>query len=547
MSSSQVQFVATSTGSILPQYSFLSHPPQKQIPTQPLPEPPAYTHTIAFPPETGPNRSATFANITAWIDNVQPGTPPPTTPRKYSSSSIHASSLHSTPLKGRRFSVTSLHVSSGPLLNRNKDSSAGQNTSHFTTAAAITPTSAGFEPDLKSIGYTSAFVNFQNIILPPPMPQQKKKRTAKAQLENDSTAASERPKRFRSLSLRSGRHARSNSTPQTIPPLPLLPVSAKSVSKGSTSKHSQDKSRSNKAHYVKARPPALATDLALAQMLDGGKLEDQIKRYSEAHARAAGAAKSANGHLVGVGDVWRDGQGGVWRDQEEEQEFTHLLEGDIPEPVEVEWVPFGPHPEEGKPPLGADWTRGSYSSQDSDLDPRYAMQPEDDMASLGNVLTPQALGIDPGFSLLEIPAQSRRAAKHFRKPEFLLDIFPVPPSDSSDTPSPRSPLTPRAVTLNVPIATGSFMRPTGKARRRPPPLTLTPPNPGHTLALNPSDPEDFRKDFLDSSFQPSVSHVVSPGPTRTPKTSIARLAALKVKTPMLNVKGFFKVVGRKIN
>ncbi len=541
---SRPPFVATITGSALPPYSFLSHPPQKQFPTQQLPEPPAYTPSTVFPSEAGSSQSATFANITAWIENVQPGTPSPTTPRQRSNSHLQ------TPPKGRRYSVTSLRVSSGPLQTRNKDTSSSQNFGRV-AASAITPTSADFEPDLKSIGYTSAFFNFQNIILPPPIPQPKKKRTAKAS-EDGAAAASEGPKRFRSLSvIRPGRHARSNSTPQVIPPLlPAPPMSAKLFSKTSESKHSKAKSaaasaKAKKVHYLKSRPPPLATELALAQMLDGGKLEDQIKKYAEAHAKASGAPTSANGQLVGVGDVWRDGKGGVWRDQEEEQEFEHLLEANVPEPVEVEWVPFGPHPDEGKPQLGPDWTRGSYSSQDSDLDPRYAMQPEDDAGSLGNVLTPQALGINPGTSFLAIPSQSQQAANHLRQPEFLLDLFPVPPSDSCSTPSPRSPLTPRADSINTQATAGYRIKPTGKARRRPPPLTLAPPRSGHTLALNPLDPVDVRKDFLEASFEPGpISNAVSPGPTRTPKSSIARRA---LKTPMLNVRGFLKIVSRKIN
>ncbi|KAJ3483658.1 hypothetical protein NLI96_g6147 [Meripilus lineatus] len=526
MTSSQALFVATSTA--LPAYSFLSHPPQKQVPSQPLPEPPAYT---PFPAETGRNRSATFANITAWIENVQPGTPTPATPRQRSSSN------------------SSIHVSTGRSHSRHRDHTSTHKFGRVT--AAITPTSAGFEPDLKAIGYGSAFFNFQNIVLPLPIPERKtKKRTAQPQPEDEPSGASKGVKRFRSLSaIRPGRHARSNSTTQQAIPLPLpipvMPLSAKSFTKSSESKPSKGKSssgKSKKSHYVKSRPPPLANELALAQFIDGGSLEDHIRSYNQERAKAAGTAKTPNGQRVVVDDVWRDGQGGIWRDQGEQLEYEHLLDDDLPDPVEVEWIPFGPHPDEGKLRALPDWTRGSYSSQGSDLDPRHAIQPADDTYTVGNILTPRNVGMKEGTSFLDISPES---AKHVRKPDFVLDMFPAPPSSSCTTSSHRSPLTPRADSFNN-QATHGHARPTGKARRRPPPLTLAPPKSGHTVALNPSDPEEVRKDFLDASFHPPAALVVvSPLPARTPKTSTHTRKALK--TPMLNVRSFLKVMGRKLN
>ncbi|KAJ6485665.1 hypothetical protein C8R45DRAFT_278790 [Mycena sanguinolenta] len=55
----------------------------------------------------------------------------------------------------------------------------------------------------------------------------------------------------------------------------------------------------------KTRPPPLATELALMQFTGGGPIE---KLLMASQAKAAGPG-------VGVGAVWRDGEGGVWWDE----------------------------------------------------------------------------------------------------------------------------------------------------------------------------------------------------------------------------------------
>jgi hypothetical protein len=101
----------------------------------------------------------------------------------------------------------------------------------------------------------------------------------------------------------------------------------------------------------------------------------------EAQAQAA-----RNG---GVGDVYRDGQSGIWWDAEEEWEYAHLLGGEEQVGVE-EWVEF----REDIKVSADEERRGSVSTQDSDLDVRDVVQPaeeHDDLATFGSATSPLAL------------------------------------------------------------------------------------------------------------------------------------------------------------
>jgi len=310
-------------------------------------------------------------------------------------------------------------------------------------------------------------------------------------------------------------------------------------------------SKSKKSKYAKYRPPPLATELALAQLADGGKMDDHVRRFAEAQARAGGA-QVVDGRLVGVGDIWRDGAGGVWRDQDEEWEYAHLLGGDQDfNASDASWVRFGSASAASSGP--DEERRGSTSSQDSDLDPRYAMQADsgDDLAVFGSALMPSAMS-KPGMSVLALPSRARRAAPHLRKPEFLLDVFPVP-----DGPAPvkgKQPLSPH-------VSNTPQVRPFGKERRRPAPLALAPPSPTVKVPANPLD--DVRKDFLEHSFAPAPAPKVrdenrhhhhpqrpsEPQHTSTrvdSRSAVARKIAASGKGSLkMDVRGFLKVMGGK--
>lgn len=222
----------------------------------------------------------------------------------------------------------------------------------------------------------------------------------------------------------------------------------------------------------------------------------------------------------------------------------------------MDWVQFG---DEKKAAVEDDVRRGSVStmsSQDSDLNPVYVVQPaeeQDDLAAYGSALAPMALH-RPGVSVLSLPVRTRCTAKHLRKPEYLLDIaFPRG--------SPGSPRSPRFYVGACPPSPAVRAKPKGPARRRPAPLKLSPPSPALKRPTNsPLDPEKVRKDFLDSSFAPAVMAPASASPTlasrgrqgrKTSKDSSSSGAtitrarrAVAGKASIMNVKAFFKS-GRK--
>ncbi|KIJ65448.1 hypothetical protein HYDPIDRAFT_110518 [Hydnomerulius pinastri MD-312] len=468
----------------LPKYPFLAHPPppQKKRPIQPLPSPPSYAKSQVAPtpaatptPATqGPRRrSSTFSQIAAWATHVQPGSPASLSPR----SPRRRPSLG----RGRRPSITSIRAASGSFLNIAPTP---------TTAHGTTPSVRDFKADLTTVGYTSVFLQLPNTPISATVSLTVKSRPS----EGGKTipippipSPTRKPRgltRFHSLAVLKTRGRSKSAAPSS-------PTKMKAKAAASSAAIVKRK----KAKYA-MRPAPLANDLAMMQFADGGSMEDNIKRVMEAQAKAAG------GH--GVGDVYRDGEGGVWWDQEEEWEYAHLLaegeEGATHGTGDLQWVTFGGDSSPSAPFGGAgEERRGSVSTQDSDLDPRYIVQPTDqldadDLAVFGSALAPLATR-KPAMSVLALPARPRRAAKHLRKPDFLVDVafsrIPV---------SPKSPK----------FATSTFMgagvsKPKGKARRRPAPLKLTPPGPALKRPTNsPVDTDKVRKDFLDASFEPAI-------------------------------------------
>jgi hypothetical protein len=298
-----------------------------------------------------------------------------------------------------------------------------------------------------------------------------------------------------------------------------------------------------KAKYA-MRPPPLANELALMEFADGGDMDSNIKRIMEARAKATGA--------VGLADVYRDGKGGVWLDQDEEWEYAHLLtEGDESRPHatgDLQWVTFGGNP---SPTVGVpgEERRGSVSTQDSDLDPKHVVQPADDLALFGSAVGPTRKSV---VSVLSLPSRPRRAAQHLRQPSLLVDV-----PFSRLHASPKSP--------KSPTSSGGIVKPKGKARRRPAPLKLSSPSLAAKRPTNsPVDAAKVRKDFIAASFEPSIpvtpatpataASVTTPVdprarlvgnsrainvPWRTVSDGLTSLG-LKTKPSMLNVMGLFR-------
>ncbi|KAH8104635.1 hypothetical protein BXZ70DRAFT_601558 [Cristinia sonorae] len=506
MSAAQAQLAPSSGSKKAPLYPFLSQPPpQKKRPTQPLPSPPSNAKTITqpnvpaipcTPPAQGRRRSATTSAITAWISNVHPGSPAPCSPRR--SPSVFSRRPSLTRSIPRRPSVTSIRVSSASFLNIS-------DTPTTPSKLVITPSMKDFSPsDFAKMGYTSFLVQLPSTPQAPSPHAKEPKRTLK---------------HFRSLSaLKPSRRARTEPVATT------------------TEKKSSDVTAIKKSKYAKYRPAPLTNDLALAQLMDGGRMDDHASRFVRTEAKAAGAVK-VDGQLVGVGGVWKDGEGGIWRDRDEELEYAHLLGGRGSYLSDGQWVKFGS--EAGSHALSplVDERRRSLSTQDSDLSPRYAMKAEadthDDLDVFGGAIA-HTIRVKPGLSVLAIPSRSRRTAKHLRKPEFLLDVFPIP---SSPTRVPKSPASPRFAakpTVTMP----------SKARKRPAPLKLIPPSPAFKCPTNPADSDTVRRDFLDDSFVPtpiekSPRHVV---PARAATVPVKATAT---KSIQLNMKGILKVMGGK--
>lgn len=536
---SESQVISVPSSRAIPLYPFLSRPPpQKRRPTQPLP--PTPTGVLAAPHQAPAGRRRSATTIAAWVANVHPGSPAPRSPysprRSPSAFSRRPSLSRSIP---RRSSVSSVRVASASFLNM-------LDTPTTASRQVITPSIKEFGvEDLAVAGYTSVFVHGPETPLSPgptrPVP-------FTHALPAPSTSSPpvkvqhKGLKHFRSLgALKVTRRTRSRSI--VAPPSPPVLKALSSVeAKRIRAAKSTAVAKAKKSKYAKFRPPPLGTELALAQLMDGGKMEDHIARFAQAQAKAGGAVK-VNGQLVGVGSVWRDGEGGVWRDEDEEWEYAHLLGGDESYGYcgsEASWVRFGSEAGRKSDCMVVDERRESVSTQDSDLHPRFAMHaetdPQDDLAGFGGNVVPTAC-VKPGMSVLAMPSRSRRNAKHLRKPEFLLDVFPVPGS-AMTTLLPKSPLSPQ---FGVASTRHVAVRSVGRARHRPTPLKLMPPSPLFLRPSNPADVGDVRRNFLDGSFAPTV-----PSGHRAAgvaETGVIALTDAKESRKPSALKGFLRAFG----
>jgi hypothetical protein len=288
------------------------------------------------------------------------------------------------------------------------------------------------------------------------------------------------------------------------------------------------------------------------QFMDGGYIDSHAKSVMEAQAKAA----AGSGAQHGVADVYRDGNGGIWWDADEEWEYTHLLAdtgSSTPTPVSkannamaIDWDDAQPCyftnllANKENDPLDR---RDSVSSQDSDLDLKYLVTvPEHTLTGFNapvedRVLASHKIG-DPGMSsFLSLPSRPRRKALHLNKAEFLVDLAAFGPRSPT-----KSSLTPLSTKPN----------PKGQARRRPAPLKLAHQSqnavvvvrrPGQvkTTATLESVVEKGRKEFIADSFAP----VPVTTRTNTVRSAPAPPQGIVNKKPSRkNMRGLF---GRKAN
>ncbi|KAJ7885977.1 hypothetical protein B0H13DRAFT_1628097, partial [Mycena leptocephala] len=363
-------------------------------------------------PLTTPPRRRSNSAIISWAALVQPGSPSPRSPRsprrRPSTSSSRRPSIVS-----RRPSIGHGPAAAGSFINLID-----------TPSTANHPSVKEF--DLTNLGYSSVFVHFPvTPSTPSPFVQPKSATNPYAHIPIPPIPASPPAKarrglkHFRSLSALT----RSRSKSVSSMPAAAIPATPKS-SKAQFFAVSIAKRK--KAQYKYVRPAPLANELALMQFADGGSIESHAKRVMAHQAKAAGTG--------GVGVVFRDGEGGMWLDEDEEWEYAHLLGGEqqlVSGQGETQWVQFEEQEKENEVSLAlaglaGEERRGSVSTLDSDLDARYLVKPAEDEEMVDFV--PLTLR-RPGMSVLALPSRPRRPAKHLHKPEFLIDsAFSAPRS-----------------------------------------------------------------------------------------------------------------------
>lgn len=332
--------------------------------------------------------------------------------------------------------------------------------------------------NLQALGYTSAFVHLPKgdervsadialsvpkVSCPKPSPL--------AAASTPTSAKRMTLKRFKSLTTLKSFKPKAPKTPSP-PKTPISPT---------RSTKSKSKPKAKKTAY----PPPLMNELALLQFADGGSLETNAKRAMHTRAKSQPTG--------GVGDVHRDGKGGMWVDVDEEMEYAHLLVvSDDDEEVGViverelaegEWVQFGS-------PGGNVTTLSfpSFSSQNrestqtslnsaalilpsDEQDPLLCYSPllpptiEDDLETFTTTLTTTALR-----PVLSRPSRRVKGGKGgFYVVESGAFLSPKSPK------TPKSPKSPKSAKSGV---QGQ------RTRRRPAPLDLKPLSPGPRQATS---------------------------------------------------------------
>ena len=296
--------------------------------------------------------------------------------------------------------------------------------------------------------------------------------------------------------------------------------------------------------YAGTLPPTVKQKAQTREAMEGGSLEFNIQKVMEEKAKREGTAAGVNvtkrsGVIEGVKTTHRDGQGGIWWDQEEQWKSAHLLASDkVPlsaqSPYAEGWVTFNylkEYEEDDPTELSS-----LPSSQYTDLYHSRPLVVTDEVgeklvrgrvmrcASVAGSIVLPSPSVKPSNILLTIPSRPNRA-KHLQ-PGFLKDVIAVPPTPSTpstpstfpQTPSrpPRSPACATRFIINTSATTRPVLRQGSKSRslpRRqrkpaPPPLKIIPICPVNKLAVN-VDPEEDKKVSLEDSFKPGPIRMAS--------------------------------------
>ncbi|KAJ8517360.1 hypothetical protein ONZ45_g5447 [Pleurotus djamor] len=362
-------------------------PPQCPLPLPPVNVRDALPSTPSTPLTTLVQYCTSSAeSILSWAEQVQPGTPAPLTPPSDStttSASSSTSSLASAPSSGggkkktRRPSVSRLHLNLSARRPSGVQHSQARSGSASFMNIIDTPSTGPAQPqpqsartpmsskslnagsyDLTNLGYTSVFVRLPHPPATPAhlinttynttTPANPNASTSNLNQRDDSGGVKRTLNRIRSFSI-----LRRAAQPKTPPPVPALPsdtppvppmpaIFSKSSSFNKLPSSPTVAVQKKKDMYpvTKAKkdtkavpkktktplPPTLASELALMQFLDGGNMDEAIQRVMDAQAKAslpAGRTESKETRAHGV--VYRDENGGVWMDKDEEMEYKHLL------------------------------------------------------------------------------------------------------------------------------------------------------------------------------------------------------------------------------
>ncbi|KAL5531162.1 hypothetical protein ACEPAG_4038 [Sanghuangporus baumii] len=315
--------------------------------------------------------SESLASISAWASQIVPGAPPTSpSPRRSSFYSLSPKTPVRSPKSSHRRSL------SATFFNFRDSPSAQPQTP---APKAVSPA------DLLAHGYTSIFVHLPSRhrgsdyaesipesfsppddkftkappFLPRAQPRSCTKSVSKEKGEDKLTASFNR---LRSFSFKAKKTKTSDAMGFTMPPVPPLPSrkpSARPNSPRSKSSHPRKPKSTPQARYAAILGPGggtgalpLSQEVALAQMLDGGSLDANVRRVTERHARAAGTHTKPSsvrdevykkerkdrrpiekregiehGGKVGAGvsGIYRDPEGNLWWDEDESLEFAGLL------------------------------------------------------------------------------------------------------------------------------------------------------------------------------------------------------------------------------
>lgn len=531
---------------IAPKFAFLALPPP------PKKKRAAVNNTFRVP-VSPVNPSKT---ILAWAETVHPGSPVPMTPGSGVSLPRSAPPVSSPRIQGFRRSSLTRAGSRLPSAGSTRSRVPSASFLHFadtprTPAYPIpaTPLPADAKFDLTAFGYSSVFVEVA--VSTPITPYiHKPKPMARLPSHHDATTGSapttpvtKSAGMFKRLLGSKPKPTKSQAKVQTkggaVNPVVTdrVPVSLKKRAKYAEQPLSGVEKK-KRGVYAAALPPTVKQEAQMRQAMEGGSLEYNIQKVMEEKAKREGTAvkvNSAEGVKVveGVETAHRDAQGGIWWDQEEEWEFTHLLATNgVPVSARCMdsggWVTFDKLKSK-KEDDRDDFTDLSSlpSSKCTDF---YHVRPllvldesveqlvrgrtERSSSVVGSIILPSPSAKSSKI-ILAIPSRPTRA-KHLLQPAFLKDVVAVPPTPSSTSgysqtsSHPRSPGRVTRFVVRGNTTSGSVRRQRSRSRSvpkkqrkpAPPPLKIVPLGPATKLAINVEPEDDSRRLFLEDSFKP---------------------------------------------